>query len=89
MYNKVENETRLDYVTLFFNNERRFHVVTLESILHIYFLKYKNKYKLKNEKIISNDKKISIMKNCILDIKNTYTSLKIIQKNMLISLLMK
>ncbi|MBU3128171.1 LexA family transcriptional regulator [Clostridium tagluense] len=78
IYNKVEKETRLDYLTLFSNNEIKFHVVTLESILHRYFLEYKSKYKLKNEQIIGNDKKNSIMKNCILDIKNIYPSLRIL-----------
>ena len=47
IYNIAEKETRLDYLTLFSNRERKFHVVTLESILHRYFLEYKNKYKLK------------------------------------------
>ncbi|MBZ9687267.1 LexA family transcriptional regulator [Clostridium estertheticum] len=78
IYNIVEEETRLEYLTLFSNSERKFHVLTLESIIHRYFLEYKNKYKLKNESIIGNDKKNSIIKNCILDIKNIYPRLRIL-----------
>lgn len=81
IYNKVEKETRLDYLTLFSNSDRKFHVVTLESILHRYFLGYKYKYKLKDQQIISNDKKNSVMKNCILELKNIYPSLRILHTN--------
>ena len=47
IYNIAEDETRLDYLSLFSNSERKFHVVTLDSIIHRYFLEYKNKNKLK------------------------------------------
>ncbi len=53
-------------------------MVTLENILHRYFLGYKNKHKLKDELIIDNDKKNSIMKECILEIKNIYPRLRIL-----------
>jgi SOS regulatory protein LexA len=78
IYDIAEEETELDYLSLFSNKERKFHVVTLESILYRYFLEYKNKYKLKYKLIIDNDKKNSIMKNCILDIKNIYPKLRIL-----------
>ena len=78
IYNAAEEETRLDYLSLFSNKERNFHVVTLESILYKYFLKYKNKYKFKNVLIIDDDKKNSIMKECILEIKNFYPRLRIL-----------
>ncbi|MGV8982508.1 S24 family peptidase [Clostridium sp.] len=77
IYNIVEKETRLDYLTLFSNNERKFHVVTLERLLYKYFLQYKNEYKLENILIIDKDKKNIIMKNCILEIKNIYPKLRI------------
>ena len=78
IYNRAEEETRLDYLSLFSNGERNFHVVTLESILHRYFIKYKSKHKLKNKLIVDNDKKNSIMKECILEIKNIYPRLRIL-----------
>ena len=78
IYNIAEDETRLDYLSLFSNNERKFHVVTLESIVLRYFLEYKNKYKFKSELITDNIKKNSIMKNCILEIKNIYPRLRIL-----------
>ncbi|MBU3144313.1 LexA family transcriptional regulator [Clostridium sp. CF012] len=81
IYRRVEKETRLDYLTLFSNSEKKFRVVTLESILHEYFLEYKSKYKLKNEQIISNDKKNNIMKKCILEIKGIYPTLRILHTN--------
>lgn len=81
IYDIAEEETRLDYLSLFSNKERKFHVVTLENILYKYFLEYKNKYKLKYEIIIDNDKKASIMKNCILEIKNIYPKLRILHSD--------
>ena len=81
IYDIAEEETRLDYLSLFSNKERKFHVVTLESILYRYFLEYKNKYKLKYEIIIDNDKRVSIMKNCILEIKNIYPKLRILHSD--------
>jgi len=78
IYNIVEDETRLDYLSLFSNNERKFHVVTLESIVLKYFLEYKNKYKFNSELITDSNKKNIIMKNCILEIKNIYPRLRIL-----------
>ncbi|MBU3112433.1 transcriptional repressor LexA [Clostridium lacusfryxellense] len=79
IYNVAQEETRLEYLSLFSNKERKFHVFTLENILHRYFLGYKNKHKLNDVLTIENDKKDSIMKECILKIKNTYPSLRILK----------
>ena len=79
LYSIAEEETRLEYLSLFSNKERKFHVVTLESILHRYFLEYKSKHKLNQELIIDNDKKISMMENCILEIKDAYPKLRILK----------
>ena len=81
IYKMAEDETRLDYLSLFSNKESKFHVVTLESILHKYFLEYKNKYKLKYELITDNDMKHSIIKECILEIKDIYPKLRILNKD--------
>ncbi|WP_291632820.1 LexA family transcriptional regulator [Clostridium sp.] len=77
-YIMAEEETRFDYLTLFSNSERKFYVVTLDSILHRYFLEYKNKYKFKDQLIVENNKKNRIMKNSILKIKNIYPRLRIL-----------
>ena len=78
-YNIAQEETRFEYLSLFSNKERKFHVLTLENIIHRYFLGYKNKHKLNNVVIINNDKKNSIMKDCILEIKNIYPMLRILK----------
>jgi SOS regulatory protein LexA len=78
IYSIAEVETRLDYLSLFSNEEKRFHVVTLESILYRYFLEYKNKYKLTCELIVDENKKSNIMKNCILELKNIYPKVRIL-----------
>jgi len=78
IYNKAEEETRLDYLSLFSNKERKLQVVTLDKIVYRYFLEYKSKYKLKNEIIIDNVRQNSIMNDCILVIKNIYPRLKIL-----------
>ncbi|MBU3180932.1 S24 family peptidase [Clostridium psychrophilum] len=77
-YNRAKEETRLDYLTLFSNKERKLHVVTLKTILHTYFMKYKSKYKLNDEIILDKIKKESIMKECILEIKSIYPKLRIL-----------
>jgi SOS regulatory protein LexA len=79
IYNIVEEETRLEYLSLFSNSERNFHVVTLESILHRYFLEYQNKYELEYKLITDKDKKTSIMESCILQIKDIYPKLRILR----------
>lgn len=79
IYNIAEVETRLEYLSLFSNSERNFHVVTLESILHRYFLEYQSKNNVKYELIVDEDKKNRIMKSCILRIKNNFPKLRILQ----------
>ena len=81
LYNKTEDETRLDYLTLFSNKKRRFSVLTLENILHRYFIEYKNEHKLKINIIMDNNKKNEIMKDCIIETKNIYPRLRILHTN--------
>ena len=81
IYSLAEGETKLDYLSIFSNSERKFQVVTLESIILKYFLEYKNKYKFESIPIIDNNKKNRIMKNCILEIKNMYPRLKILHND--------
>lgn len=78
IYKIAQEETRLEYLSIFSNENRKPHVLTLEGILHEYFLKYEEKYKLKKEIIIENDKKNIIMKECILKIKDNYPRLRIL-----------
>jgi len=78
IYSIAEEETRLEYLSVFSNKKRNFNLVTLESILHRYFIKYKNKHKLKDITIISDDKKNNIMKECIMKIKSIYPKLRIL-----------
>ena len=78
IYNKAEEETRMEYLSLFSNKERKLYVVTLESILHKYFIEYKSKHKLKNGIIIDNAKQYTIMNDCILEISKIYPRLRIL-----------
>jgi len=78
-YNSVKEETRFEYLSVFSNEKRKLHMITLESILHRYFLEYNNKHKLKKEMIIDDGKKNMIMKDCILRIKNNYPKLRILK----------
>jgi len=81
IYKMAEDETRLDYLSIFSNKESKFQVVTLESILNRYFLEYNSKNKLKCELIVDNNKKNIIMKECIRDIKVIYPKLRILHKD--------
>ncbi|MBW9173208.1 UvrD-helicase domain-containing protein [Clostridium estertheticum] len=77
-YIAAQEETRFEYLSIFSNEKIRPQVITLESIMHKYFLKYEDRYKLKKEIIIENDKK-NIMKDCILKVKDNYPRLRILQ----------
>ena len=78
IYKSAKEETKIDYLSLFSNSDKKFEVTTLDSIIQRYFLKYKNK---NNLKLINKVKKNNIMKNCILEIKDIYPRLRIIQLN--------
>ncbi|MGH4052982.1 MAG: S24 family peptidase [Clostridium sp.] len=78
IYNIAKEETRLEYLSLFSSQERKFHVVTLENILYRYYLGYKNTHKLKTLVIIDDDIKNNIMRECILQIKINYPRLRIL-----------
>jgi len=78
IYNIAQEETKIEYLSLFSSQERKCHVATLDNILYRYFLGYKNKHKLKKVAIIDDDKKDSIMKECILQIKRNYPRIRIL-----------
>ncbi|MCB2294173.1 hypothetical protein LGK95_11660 [Clostridium algoriphilum] len=78
IYNLAEEETRLEYLSVFSTKKRKLNVVTLESVLHRYFIKYKNKHKLKEITIIMDDKKNDIIKKCIVETKTIYPRLRIL-----------
>ncbi|MCB2306271.1 UvrD-helicase domain-containing protein [Clostridium estertheticum] len=77
-YIAAQEETRFEYLSIFSNEKIKPQVLTLESIIYKYFLKYEDRYKLKKEIIIENDKK-NIMKDCILKVKDNYPRLRILQ----------
>ncbi|MBU3175279.1 UvrD-helicase domain-containing protein [Clostridium estertheticum] len=77
-YIAAQEETRFEYLSIFSNEKIKPQVLTLESIIYKYFLKYEDRYKLKKEIIIENDKK-NIMKDCILKVKDNYPKLRILK----------
>ena len=81
IYEAAEEKTRFEYLSLFSNEKRKTHVLTLESIMYKYFLKYKEKNKITNKTIIENDKKSIIMNECIIKVKESYPRLRILHIN--------
>ncbi|MBU3200902.1 UvrD-helicase domain-containing protein [Clostridium estertheticum] len=77
-YIAAQEETKFEYLSIFSNEKIKPQVLTLESIIYKYFLKYEDRYKLKKEIIIENDKK-NIMKDCILKVKDNYPKLRILK----------
>ena len=77
-YIVAQEKTRFEYLSIFSNEKIKPQVLTLESIMYKYFLKYEDRYKLKKEIIIENDKK-NIMKDCILKVKDNYPRLRILR----------
>lgn len=78
IYDKVEEENKLDYLSLLSDNEDRLDIMTIDKLLYRYFIEYKKENKLKLNVISSNAEKYPIINQCILTVKNKYPHIKLL-----------
>lgn len=83
MYNKIEDEIRVDYKTLFSNNIDRVDVFTVEDIINRFYFEYTSNAK-KWFKILREDKeKNEIIEECSKMLRRKYGFIKILDSNYL------
>jgi SOS regulatory protein LexA len=78
MYNKLEDETRLDYITLFTNSVDRVEVFTLWDIINRYYFEYTNTNRNWFKIIHEQHEKKEIMDQAVSELKSKYGDLKIL-----------
>jgi SOS regulatory protein LexA len=76
--NRVEKENGMEYITLFSNSVDKVHLSTIDSIIYNYFSDYERSLKVKYKAIIKEDEQSSILNQCIVQIKNIYKNVKIL-----------
>lgn len=77
-YNKIEDETRFDYITLFSNTVDRVEIFTVEDLINRFYFEYTNNTKRWYKIIQENDEKVKILKSCIDNLRKAYGNIKII-----------
>lgn len=82
VYDKVEEENRLDYESLFGSNKNKLELKTIDGLIYKYYKKYKEKNNLKLEIMNDPTQRLDIISNCIAKLKKVYPDVKILdQKN--------
>ncbi len=80
MYNKLEDETKLDYMTLFTNSIDRVEVFTLGDIINRYYFEYTNTNRNWFKIIHEHKEKLEVVETCIEDLRKKYGKLKMFDK---------
>jgi SOS regulatory protein LexA len=80
-YNTLEDETKLDYMTLFTNSIDRVEVLTLEDLVNRYYFEYTNSNKSWFKIIHENKEKLEAALECTKELKNKLGSSKILNSN--------
>lgn len=78
MYTRAENETKLEYMTLFSYEEHKLSIETMDNIIYRYFLDYKNKFNGNIDLIDAEEQKCIIINQCIAEIQEQYKNIKIL-----------
>lgn len=78
LHEVLDEESRLDYMTLFSNCEDKLYLFTVDNIINKYFLKFKKENNLSLEVIYSEDKKADLISECIYMNKRLYPDVKIL-----------
>lgn len=78
LYKAFDEEARLDYMTLFSNEDNKLYLFTLDNIINKYFLEFKKQNSLSLEVINDEDKKAGIVNECIHMNKKLYPGMKIL-----------
>jgi len=81
LYEAVECNVELEYITLFSNSRDKVHLNTTEDIINKYFLQYEKCNKVKYEIISDSRRKREVICECINDNKKRYPLVRIMNDN--------
>lgn len=74
IYNRIEENNKLEYITLFSNQEDKIKFYSIEDITRKYF----NYSKKSKHKIITEEDKITLLNKCIYNIKEQHNEIKVL-----------
>lgn len=80
MYNRLEDETKLDYMTLFTNSMDRVEVLTLGDLINRYYFDYTNTNRSWFKIIHEHKEKFEVVEECAEELRSKYSKLKILDK---------
>ena len=80
-YNNLEDETKIDYMTLFTNSFDRVEVFTLGDIINRYYFEYTNTNKNWFKIIHEHNEKINVIEECTEELRSKYGNLKILDQS--------
>jgi SOS regulatory protein LexA len=79
-YNRLEDETKIDYRTLFTNSIDRVEVFTLGDLINRYYFEYTNTNKNWFKIIHEHKEKLQVVEECVEELRNKYGNLKILNQ---------
>lgn len=83
IYNKIEDETKMDYSSIFVVDQNKVNIVTIDSIIYKYFQLYKKTHKVSLNLLVDNKVMYEFMAQSIAEGRKLYPNVKILeQKNM-------
>lgn len=77
IYEKVEEENKVEVLSLFSSSNDRLEVKTIDQIIYSYYMEYKKANKVKMELLVDYNKKHSILQQSILEIQKNYNNVNI------------
>lgn len=80
IYNKVEEENNLDYISLFEGNKNKLFLCTIDGLIFRYYKKYIDENNLKIKLINNSVERFNIICNCIAELKKIYPDVKILDQ---------
>lgn len=78
LHEVLDEESRLDYMTLFSNCEDKLYLFTVDNIINKYFLEFKKENNLNLEVIYNEDRRTDIIRECIHTNRSLYPDMRIL-----------
>jgi SOS-response transcriptional repressors (RecA-mediated autopeptidases) len=80
LYEKVEEENKADYQSIFGGDESKIDIYTIDSIIYKYFEEYKKANRFKMGVLDNSKEKYAILSRCIAEISKTYSNVNILDQ---------
>lgn len=80
MYNKIEDETKFEYMSLFTNNIDKVDIYTIDDIISRYYFKYTNSNKKWYRVIQEDNELLDIVEKCVKELRKKYNASKILNE---------